>query len=268
MKAFFIGSRDYVRTLRLQEAVFDQKIKRQITVLRGESTLPLLPDVTLLVEHSQPVYTLGRRDTADGLPTRNAIQVVNTKRGGGITYHGPGQITVYPLANIRELWRGCTSEGRPRSPIEWFSAVLESMMIDTANHYGIPAHAYKTGVWADATPDKRAEKLGSIGLQLGSWVSMHGASLNVDPDLAHFSRIVMCELPGESASSLGKEIRHRHIPRPVPSVLEVCPVVLDALGRHLNQADRSATIEPLIDLSTDDNWDKSVLRMSGYSAAL
>lgn len=261
MKAFYLGKREYIPVLRLQSIIFQSKISLLSARRRGTTSLPVLPDVNLLVEHRSPVYTLGRRDTSTGLspllqrtpiidstsfheksssrwsssgPTgaesvsqgsEKTIQrkeksslrsspalIVKTKRGGGITYHGPGQVTMYPIAQLQLLWKECKDEKKPRSPIEWFSGVLEKAMQSTANCFGIPTHAFKTGIWADQFDATDARKLGSIGLQLGSnWVSMHGAALNVSPDLAYFDQIVICELPGCCATSIEEEIRLRNL---------------------------------------------------------
>lgn len=238
MLSFFLGRRNYVEVLRLQEVIFQSKIDRQLALRRGTTRQPLITDVTLLVEHSDPVYTLGRRDTSEGLPSDPAgqsVAVVRTRRGGGITYHGPGQLTVYPIANIQSLWRACSMEGKQRSPIEWFSTALERTMIGTVAEYGIPSHGFKTGVWSDPCGVTPARKLGSIGLQLGSWVSMHGAGLNVTTDLRFFDHIVMCELPGKSATSIAEELRLRGLPEAVPTVEEVAVHFL----RHLDAALRS-----------------------------
>jgi lipoyl(octanoyl) transferase len=262
MQAFYLGKRDYRRVLQLQEAVFSAKIARQVSVRRGESALPLLPDVTLLVEHNAPVYTVGRRDTAEGLPRECSVDVVKTRRGGGITYHGPGQLTMYPIANIQLLWKACTAE-KVRSPIEWFSWVLEEAMIQSAAHHGIPTHRFKTGVWADKYGDKPARKLGAIGLQLGNWVSMHGAGFNVSNDLHFFDDIVMCELPGRQATSLCEEVARRSLPKsPTLQVQATAPLLLEKFVESLHQPLGSATPQ-LQNLSADDAWYETVLEYSG-----
>ncbi|CCW65631.1 unnamed protein product [Phytomonas sp. EM1] len=263
MKTFFVGKRDYKQTLALQEVIFNQKIKRQISVQRNEVSLPLLPDVTIMVEHVDPVYTIGRRDTVSGLPQPCNITVVKTRRGGGITYHGPGQLTAYPIANIQMLWKKCTAE-KVRSPIEWFSHVLECAMMDTAAHYGIPTHAYKTGIWSDAYQNQPHKKLGSIGLQLGSWVSMHGVGFNVCPQLDHFDRIVMCEMPGERATSLEKQIEIRGLSVRTPLIHETAAMILNAMVQRLSQP-TSYSVDSLVDLSEEKQWESTLLSLSGYS---
>ena len=262
MKAFFLGRRDYRRVLQLQEVLFSAKIARQVSVRRGECALPLLPDVTLLVEHSAPVYTIGRRDTAEGLPKNCRVDTVKTRRGGGITYHGPGQLTMYPIANIQLLWKACTA-AKVRSPIEWFSWVLEESMIQSSARFGVPTHRFKTGVWADKYNCNPARKLGAIGLQLGNWVSMHGAGFNVSNDLHFFDDIVMCELPGRRATSLRDEITRRGITNvPTPQVSTTAPLLLEKFIESLHQPPSFAT-PTLEDLSQSATWYEAVLERSG-----
>ncbi|EPY22329.1 lipoyl(octanoyl) transferase [Strigomonas culicis] len=263
MKCFYVGKRTYQSVLAVQERLFNSKIERQISIQRKETTLPLLPDVAILVEHANSVYTLGRRDTSAGLPQDGAVEVVRTKRGGGITYLGPGQVTMYPIANIQRLWKGCASPQKVRSPIEWFSAVLEQSMMQVAAAHQIPTHPYKTGVWADTYKGTNARKLGSIGLQLGSWVSMHGAALNVTTDLSYFDRIVMCELPGKSATSLSQEIRLRQLAVEVPSVAAVAQLLYANFTENLHQAPDRYTCHPVLDVSTRDDWDTFLLESAG-----
>ncbi|KPA81283.1 putative mitochondrial lipoate protein ligase [Leptomonas pyrrhocoris] len=262
MKAFYVGRRDYRRVLQLQETIFNAIIARQVSVRRGESALPLLPDVTLLVEHSAPVYTVGRRDTAEGLPKHSSVDVVKTRRGGGITYHGPGQLTMYPIANIQRLWKACAAQ-KVRSPIEWFSWVLEEAMMQSAAHFGIPTHRFKTGVWAEKHNDVPARKLGAIGLQLGNWVSMHGAGLNVSNDLHYFDDIIMCELPGRHATSLCEEIAQRGLPKTSAAQVQlVAPLLFEKFVESLHQPPDFAASK-LHDLSTEDTWYDQVLKASG-----
>lgn len=263
MKAFFIGQREYMPVLQLQERLLNAKVTRQSEVRRKLTTLPLVPDVNILVEHATPVYTTGRRDTLEHLPRTSSVPVVRTKRGGGVTYHGPGQLTMYPIANLQALWKGCTAE-KQRSPIEWFSEMLEKAMMDTAAEFNIPSHPFKTGVWADATPSCDARKYGSIGLQLGSnWVSMHGAGLNLFTDLAFFDQIVMCELPGRRATSLSAEMKARNVdpkscPTSVTDFIGMSALLHAKFVSRLHQAD-SCHWPPVVDLSTCDDWESKVL---------
>lgn len=266
IKSFFIGARDYRTVLQLQEKIFNAKVTRQLAISRGETLSPPLPDIVLLLEHSSPVYTLGRRDTSQGLPSHCKIDVIKTRRGGGITYHGPGQVTMYPIANLQHLWNTCQSTSKARSPIEWFSSVLEESMIQTAEQYGVPTHRFKTGVWTSCDGVAASRKLGAIGLQLGNWVSMHGASLNVNNNLEFFDEIVMCELPGRHATSLAQERISRGVGGEAPIVRQVAGVLFDRFVASLQQPSNVA-VSALRDLSREAAWLDCVLAECTAEAA-
>ncbi|ORC91498.1 putative lipoate protein ligase [Trypanosoma theileri] len=258
MRAFFLGSQGYHEVLRLQEAIFKAKIDRQVRRFRGEPGVTLIPDTVLLVEHSSPVYTVGRRDTTEGIPKDCKVEVVKTRRGGGVTFHGPGQITMYPIANIQQLWKKCVSSDKPRSPIEWFSFVLEQAMIDTAKDYNIPTHRRKVGVWSDEWDNMAPRKIGSIGLQLGNWVSMHGAGFNVSNDLSYFNNIIICEMPDASATSLKEELHLRRINVPSPNPRIVSPTLLHHFFTNLRQEENILSTK-LLDVSEERDWHRFIL---------
>lgn len=215
MQCYFLGKRSYREVLGFQEAFFAAKVQRQraIALARlqgaggtgaaGSSTLPpLLPDAVFAVEHSAPQYTMGRRDTSEGLNEIPVENVVHTRRGGALTWHGPGQLTCYPIVNIQKLWKQSTDpeEVKGKSPVRWFSTVLEESMIGAIQPYGIIGERGCVGAWVGN------KKIGSIGLQLSDWVSMHGIGLNVANDLSYFDKIVMCAMPGRQATSLHQEL--------------------------------------------------------------
>jgi lipoyl(octanoyl) transferase len=230
--------------LALQERLFQQRIDTIV----GRST-KILPDTILAVEHTEPVYTIGRRDTSAGLtkspqelPPNGAdtaalppISTYKTKRGGGITWHGPGQLTVYPIANIKAWWEVSTRPAKNRSPIRWYSDVLEGAMCDTVRTFGVPSETGCVGVWVPSDVEGLLpRKVGSIGLQLSNWISMHGIGLNVCNDLSYFDRVVMCEMPNRRATSLHTEIMARYATLPLPAVEEVWPVLLTSITKNLH----------------------------------
>ncbi|KEG09055.1 putative lipoate protein ligase [Trypanosoma grayi] len=262
MRAYFLGRRGYREVLELQETIFKRKIERQVHRLRHDPGVDLLPDTVLLVEHSSPVYTVGRRDTLEGIPANCAVEVVKTRRGGGVTFHGPGQVTVYPIANIQLLWKFCTSPDKPRSPIEWYSFVMEQAMMDTAKDYSVPTHRRKVGVWSDRWGEVAPRKIGSIGLQLGNWVSMHGMGFNVNNDLRYFNDIVMCEMPGESATSLTEELQLRFSGTAEPSPRTVAPLLLYHFLMNLRHKDNIVSTK-MFDVSEDPNWYHRILHEIG-----
>jgi len=177
-------------------------------------------DTVLFLEHA-PVFTLGRRGGLEDLivPQQRlaaaGISVVPAERGGWITYHGPGQLVVYPILDLRNLHLGVA---------ELVSA-LEEAMIRTAAEFGIEAGRddRNRGVWAGG------KKLGSIGLAVRHGVSFHGLALNVDPDMAPFSWIHPCGLAGVAMTSLAAsggiavtmEAAHRRLAGHLESVLNL-----------------------------------------------
>ena len=155
------------------------------------------PDQLVMLEHN-PVFTLGRNATrADILVTpefleQQGVEVSETDRGGEVTYHGPGQIVVYPICNLRG---GREDVGR-------LVRGLEEAMIRTAAHFGIQAERLKgaPGIWVET--ERGLEKLGAVGLHLSRWITTHGIAFNVDPYLPHFRWIVPCGFTDKGVCSL------------------------------------------------------------------
>jgi lipoyl(octanoyl) transferase len=151
-------------------------------------------EALFLVEHS-PVYTLGvRTDRAhlllkeDDLRAAGA-EVVPVDRGGDVTWHGPGQITGYPILDLK-------NRGRDVHRYVWS---LEQLVIDVVATYGLEAHRAEgmPGVWVGA------QKIAALGVKvLHGWVTYHGFALNVHPDLTWYERIVPCGLHGFGVTSL------------------------------------------------------------------
>jgi lipoyl(octanoyl) transferase len=152
-------------------------------------------DVLLLVEHP-PVLTLGVRGdggrshilaTNDTLAARG-IDVLETGRGGDITYHGPGQLVGYPIVDLKP----------DRQDVHRYVRDLEEVLIRTASDYGIEAErvAGLTGVWVGC------EKLAAIGVRIARWITSHGFALNVSTDLEPFNLIVPCGIADRGVTSL------------------------------------------------------------------
>jgi lipoyl(octanoyl) transferase len=155
------------------------------------------PDQLVILEHD-PVFTLGRNATpadihmSDDFLTAQGVSVHRTDRGGEVTYHGPGQIVVYPICNLRG---GREDVGR-------LVRGLEESMIRTAADFGVVADRLQgaPGIWVD-TP-RGMEKLGAIGLHLNRWISTHGIAFNVCPKLDHFKWITPCGFTDKGVCSL------------------------------------------------------------------
>ena len=153
-----------------------------------------------LLEHP-PLYTAGTRANADDLLDPDLLPVHRTGRGGEYTYHGPGQRIAYVMLDL----------GRRTRDIRCFVAALESWVIAALAHFGIAGERRgdRVGVWvqrpdrpplADGTPAE--DKIAAVGVRVRKWVTFHGISINVCPDLGHYRGIVPCGVTGHGVTSL------------------------------------------------------------------
>ena len=165
------------------------------------------PDVVLLLEHP-PVYTAGRRTEPHERPI-DGTRVVDVDRGGKITWHGPGQITGYPIVRLSD-------------PVDVMAYVrrLEQVLIDVCTELGLPTRRVegRSGVW---TADGR-RKVAAIGIRVSQGVTMHGFALNCDPDLSAYGRIVPCGIADATVTSLSAELGLDVPPAEVLPLLERC----------------------------------------------
>jgi lipoyl(octanoyl) transferase len=155
-----------------------------------------------LCEHDPPIVTAGKRDTTKGTDlSAVTADFLKINRGGGLTWHGPGQITMYPIVNVQKLYGACKPAAR--IPIlQWYTNILLDTMIATAANFNVHAVRDGVGVWATHNESHELRKIGSCGLHFSKWVSM-GIGFNVCNDCANgFDQIVMCEMPGRRAASL------------------------------------------------------------------
>ncbi len=135
-----------------------------------------------------PVYTAGTSAQMSDLLDPNRFPVFESGRGGQFTYHGPGQRIAYVMLDLRERERD----------VRAFVCALERVVIDTLSSFNIRGEARdgdRIGVWVDRTTpggDLREDKIAALGIRLKKWVSMHGLSFNVEPDLTHFGGITPC----------------------------------------------------------------------------
>ncbi|MGD9736126.1 MAG: lipoyl(octanoyl) transferase LipB [Solirubrobacterales bacterium] len=157
-------------------------------------------DALLLLEHP-PVYTRGRRATAEELPMgvewyeQQGIEVRDTERGGRVTYHGPGQLVAYPIVSLAPHGGDVVEYVRN----------LERAMIAAIGDFGIEAGlvAGETGVWVHG--EGPARKIGAIGLHISRGVTTHGLAVNVNNDLQPFEWIVPCGIEGCAVTSISRE---------------------------------------------------------------
>jgi lipoyl(octanoyl) transferase len=191
-----LGVVEYRAALALQEAV------------RARRQADELPDVLLLVEHP-PVYTQGRRSRPEDLPFRpewyaeQGIDVVPVRRGGQLTYHGPGQLVGYPIMRVDDVIAYL------RTMEEALIAALGDEGLDARNR---PEDGIEyTGVWIDE------RKIASIGVHVSHHVTTHGFAVNVDNDMRPFEWAVACGLRGVQMTSLADERGETRLTRPPAS---------------------------------------------------
>ena len=166
------------------KAVWDLQIKMQQQRIRGE-----IEDTLILVEHD-PVYTLGKNANEDHLLQcrDESVDVFNIERGGDITFHGPGQLVVYPILDLSNY----------KKSVSWYMRTLEQVLIDTLIEFKIIAQRNDglTGVWVGD------EKIAALGVRISRWVTMHGFALNVNPDLSFYDGIIPCGIFDHGVTSM------------------------------------------------------------------
>lgn len=201
-----LGFKDYKETWDYQEQLFkeilDIKVKN-----RRENTQIETPNYLLSVEHPH-VYTLGKSgDVSNLLINENQLEEKGAKfykinRGGDITYHGPGQMVIYPILDLDNFF----------TDIHKYLRLLEETVILVLRDYGVKAERSEgeTGVWLDVgTPFAR--KICAMGVRASRWVTMHGLALNVNADLGYFDNIVPCGIKEKAVTSLNVELGKNYV---------------------------------------------------------
>lgn len=154
------------------------------------------PEVVYVTQH-RPVYTLGRHGRAENLLVLpEGVECVRIERGGDITYHGPGQIVVYPIVS---LWRR-------KMGVKDYVNTLEQWVIDTLADYGIRGERSEgaPGVWLE-TGTPRERKICALGVTVRRGVTMHGFALNANVDLSGFGNINPCGFRDKGVTSIAEE---------------------------------------------------------------
>lgn len=196
---------DYPDAVRIMQA-------RAAAIRAGEAR-----ELVWLLEHP-PIYTAGTSARDDELLVPGRLPVHRAGRGGRITYHGPGQRVAYVMLDLKQ--RGADVRG--------FVATLEDWLIGALADFGVAGAVRpgRVGVWVER-PEKgqgAEDKIAAIGLRVSRWVSLHGISLNVAPDLTHYAGIVPCGISDQGVTSLAD----LGISRPIE-------LVDNALRRHFER---------------------------------
>ena len=185
-----LGLSDYNDTWKLQKKLQSKRILGEVE------------DHLLLVEHP-PVFTLGKNASKQHIINNSDdVSIIQTDRGGNITFHGPGQLVGYPILDLNHYKRSIT----------WYMRELEQLVIDVLSEYDIKASRKKglTGTWV------KDKKIAALGVRISKWVTMHGFSLNINPDLNFYKYIIPCGIKEYGVTSMAKIMGNE-----VPSMDEI-----------------------------------------------
>lgn len=198
------GLIDYKLAWDHQEALFKQKADQKLLNRNLPDDQQILLSNHLIFCQHPHVYTLGKSGSPENLLV-NEDQLKELQatfypinRGGDITYHGPGQIVVYPIFDLEQFF----------TDIHRYLRTLEEAIILTLAEYGIQGERYEgyTGVWLDAGDDAKARKICAMGVRCSRWITMHGLAFNVNTDLSYFEHIVPCGIDDKQVTSMEKEL--------------------------------------------------------------
>lgn len=227
VKFIDLGLIDYKEAWDYQEKLFREIIDKKL----ANRALPLeeqefTGNYLIFCEHPH-VFTLGKSGAEsnllinqDELKKRN-IAYYRINRGGDITYHGPGQLVVYPILNMDYFF----------TDIHKYMRYLEEAVILTLTEFGIKGERLKgsTGVWLDAEHPGKVRKICAMGVRTSHWVTMHGIAFNINPDLNYFSLIIPCGITDKAVTSMAKELHtspnieevKKHLKANIAKVFEV-----------------------------------------------
>lgn len=175
-----LGRRSYLSSWKLQKELHEL-IKRND-----------IPSIVLFLEHEN-VYTLGKNADKNYLLNKYPeVEVIETDRGGQITYHGPGQLIGYPIINLNNYQKSIT----------WFIETIEQIIINTLKDFKIKSSRKEglPGVWVDD------EKICAMGVRIAQWVTMHGFALNVNPNMKYFDGMIPCGILDYGVTSMSNNI--------------------------------------------------------------
>ena len=210
-----LGLIDYKEAWDYQEKIFRNTVDQKIKIRNGETT-ESTKNFILFCEHPH-VFTLGKSGDKENLLLDEAALKQNDatfyaiNRGGDITYHGPGQLVVYPIFDLDHFF----------SDIHKYLRFLEEAVILTLKEYGIETGRVEgmTGVWIDGDLPT-ARKICAIGVKSSRWVTMHGIGFNINSDLSYFSHIIPCGIQDKAVTSMQQELGRKLDLQEVSNVLK------------------------------------------------
>jgi len=197
-----LGLMDYKQAWDYQTTLF-QSILDVKTANRTSNSNLETHNYLLFCEHPH-VYTLGKSgDEQNLLLKKEDLHTIDAtyyhiNRGGDITYHGPGQLVVYPVMDLENFF----------TDIHKYMRLLEEAVIQTLEEFGIKSGRINglTGVWLDYENEKQARKICALGVKTSRWVTMHGLAFNVNANLNYFANIVPCGIADKAVTSMEKEL--------------------------------------------------------------
>lgn len=197
-----IGLKKYLEVLAIQEELFNKNIELK---LQNKTTRNYL----ILCEH-EPVFTLGKSGRRENILVSDEemnAEFYQVNRGGDVTFHGPGQLVVYPIFDLEN----------PQIGLAEYIFRIEETIIELLKEFGLKGERIDTaaGIWLRGIVDR---KICAIGVKASRNVTMHGLALNVNTDLTYFNKIVACGLEGKETTSLNKEL-NKEIS--MPNVIEL-----------------------------------------------
>jgi lipoyl(octanoyl) transferase len=219
-----------VHLLQLERISYAEGLRIQAAVVAARQA-NRIGDTLILLEHP-PVLTLGRNASranilaTDAELAQRSVEVHETKRGGDVTYHGPGQLIGYPIFDLRSDLPG--KHGPHLGPVD-FVRLLEEALIFTCKDFGVLTHRIckRTGVWTLPGGAVQEKKIAAIGIHVSRFVTSHGFALNVTTDLRDFDWIVPCGIADRTVTSLEVES-----PRdPAPTLIQAANTVAVNFGR-------------------------------------
>ena len=170
--------KNFLDTLQIQESLRNKVLKNNTD------------NYLILVEHDH-VYTLGKNANSNNI-LNSTCEIIQTQRGGDVTYHGPGQLVAYPIINLKKKKIG----------VKNYISMIEKLISNILIEYNLEPQILKeeTGVW------EQDKKIASIGIHVTRGVTMHGLAINVNTDLSYFDNIISCGIQGVKMTSLDKEL--------------------------------------------------------------